>query len=586
MSQNQNAGHAPTLLTALSISLLLVTACARQPVHTEPTAPAGQSAVAPASVAVQEPAPAAPLDAGVMYHVLAGEYLGSQDDLAGAAEQYAQAAAATDHVDIAARASRIAYAVEDYAALGQAAARWVELAPDSMDARKLLALAQLHQGETAEVVSTLRWLLAHSDNQAEAWSSIATLLAAVGDVNKSEPVLSRLLASGGDQADDIGLYGRSLLAYRLGRDQQARELAGQAAARSDNIDVLRWAAQVAHADGDTAAALRYYETALRYAPDDRDLNLAYAELLRRDGRLDEALERLRGMPGESAVWYTAGAYAHAGGRQREALDFYRRLRRYDADGDSEHFQFCGRLAEALELYEDAAACYRQVDSGEYYDEARLRLGYVLAENEATTAAADYFRDLQQDDDQEFVEQAYIAESEVWREAGQHDRALNRLSEGLMRLRGSVNLLYARALAAEDAGDLMLAEQDLRTIIQSDPGNSTALNALGYTLANRTNRYAEALSLIERALAMAPADPATLDSMGWVLFRMGQPEEALPYLQQAFDRDQNAEIAAHLGEVLWQLQRFDEAREVWRQGSNIDANDPVLQETLQRFEVAL
>jgi tetratricopeptide (TPR) repeat protein len=144
------------------------------------------------------------------------------------------------------------------------------------------------------------------------------------------------------------------------------------------------------------------------------------------------------------------------------------------------------------------------------------------------------------------------------------------------------LLYARALARVAADDLVGAEADLRRILSVDPDNSQALNALGYTLADRTDRQAEALGYIERALALAPEESAILDSMGWVLYRLGRTEEALEYLTRAYERATDAEIAAHYGEVLWVLGRQEEAKTVWKKALEATPDDPVLQETIQRL----
>jgi Flp pilus assembly protein TadD len=128
------------------------------------------------------------------------------------------------------------------------------------------------------------------------------------------------------------------------------------------------------------------------------------------------------------------------------------------------------------------------------------------------------------------------------------------------------------------------EDDLRRIIAAEPDNATALNALGYTLANRTDRYAEAQALISQALAARPNEPAILDSMGWVLFRLGEYEQAINYLSQAYARFPDPEVAAHLGEVLWVSGDTNSARDVWRGALQQDPSHRVLLETLQRLGI--
>ena len=150
---------------------------------------------------------------------------------------------------------------------------------------------------------------------------------------------------------------------------------------------------------------------------------------------------------------------------------------------------------------------------------------------------------------------------------------------------TTSLLYARSMLAEQRDDLVQMEADLRTIIANEPDNSTALNALGYSLANRTERYDEALALISQALALEPDEPAILDSMGWVLYRTGRYEEALDYLTRAYAEFPDPEVAAHLGEVLWVNGDTDAATQVWQGALRKDPNHEILLSTLKRLGVS-
>ncbi|MCB1848460.1 MAG: tetratricopeptide repeat protein, partial [Halieaceae bacterium] len=142
-------------------------------------------------------------------------------------------------------------------------------------------------------------------------------------------------------------------------------------------------------------------------------------------------------------------------------------------------------------------------------------------------------------------------------------ALAVINEALQQMPDSTALRYARAMLAEELGDLALLESDLRRIIAEEPDNATAMNALGYTLANRTRRYEEAYGLISQALALQPNEPAIMDSMGWVLYRMNRNEEALDYLARAYAAFPDPEVAAHLGEVLWVSGDTGKAMQVWQ-----------------------
>ena len=139
--------------------------------------------------------------------------------------------------------------------------------------------------------------------------------------------------------------------------------------------------------------------------------------------------------------------------------------------------------------------------------------------------------------------------------------------------------------AAELGWVDLAERDLRVILAQQPENAAALNALGYTLTDQTERYEEAEALIRQAYILQPNEPSIIDSMGWIAYRQGRLEEAEEFLRRAWRLDRNPEIAAHLGEVLWKLGKREEAVKTWREGQAVDASNPVLLETLERLDVA-
>lgn len=178
---------------------------------------------------------------------------------------------------------------------------------------------------------------------------------------------------------------------------------------------------------------------------------------------------------------------------------------------------------------------------------------------------------------------YLFEAAFLREQQLPDEALNILNEALAAHPGNLDLLYNRAMVAESVDDLEVLETDLRTILKIDPTNAQALNALGYTLADRTDRHAEALELINKALELRPNDPYYLDSLGWVYYRLGDLEKAAYYLHEAVAIQAEVEFVAHLGEVLWMQNKKREARKYWEQGVKLDANNKVLQETMQRLD---
>ena len=178
----------------------------------------------------------------------------------------------------------------------------------------------------------------------------------------------------------------------------------------------------------------------------------------------------------------------------------------------------------------------------------------------------------------------LVEANLLLEADRGQEAFDTLTGALNEFPDNTRLLYMRSLIAVGLDQIDTAETDLRAVLALEPSNAAALNALGYTLADRTSRLEEAEGLIQRAYALEPEDAAIIDSMGWIAYRMGRFEEARRYLEQAFLRDRNAEIAAHLGEVIWVLGDTSRARQVWNEGMRIEPGNQTLLDTMQRFGV--
>ena len=177
----------------------------------------------------------------------------------------------------------------------------------------------------------------------------------------------------------------------------------------------------------------------------------------------------------------------------------------------------------------------------------------------------------------------MAELQLLREYRQWQAAFDLL---VQHAGDDLDLLYEQAMMAEKLNQIEEMEKILRSVISKDPTYFNAYNALGFSLADRNVRLKEAKELIVKALTLAPGDPFITDSLGWVEFRLGNTSQALALLERAFKDRADAEIAAHLGEVLWQLKRESDAIAIWRQGIEIAPTNETLQQTLQRFKPSL
>ncbi|MCM2335602.1 MAG: tetratricopeptide repeat protein, partial [Pseudomonas sp.] len=320
------------------------------------------------------------------------------------------------------------------------------------------------------------------------------------------------------------------------------------------------------------------------AAGDADLRLALAaEYEALDDFLAAAQVLARGPQDDQTYALRASLLARAEDKTRLTA-LYDELARGASRPDPQRRLLLGQLAEFLDRNDDALSWYGGVPGGPQRWVARLRSANVLHELKRAEQAYASLRELQADasapDDAR--RDAYLLESELRQRDKSLDGELDAFARGLAAFPDNPDLLYARALAYERRDDIPRAEADLRRILVSDPDSVAALNALGYTLADRTTRYQEALEMIDRARTAQPDNAAIIDSYGWVLYRLGRNEEALVELRRAFTMQKDAEIAAHLGEVLWVLGRKDEARKYFDEARKLDADNRSLKRALEKL----
>ena len=252
---------------------------------------------------------------------------------------------------------------------------------------------------------------------------------------------------------------------------------------------------------------------------------------------------------------------------------------YDENGSVE--LYLAQVAEETGRYEVAFDRYRAVPDGERSWIAKIRAATMLAKQNKMSEARQYLADLPAVTLEQRT-QVRQAEAQLLRDAGDNAGAYAVLAQALVEQPDQPDLLYDIAMVAEKLDKIDVVEARLTALIALNPENAQALNALGYTLVDRTKRTAEGLALIERAHKLAPQDPFILDSLGWAEFRMGNLDAAEGYLRRALVERQDAEIAAHLGEVLWAKGERSRAREVWQSQLKSTPDNPVLLETVRRL----
>ena len=527
--------------------------------------------------------PPAEMDPDLVFDYLAGE-IGSQRGRASAAYEHLLRAAtrAKDPV-AAAQATQLAIRLNEADKAVRAAELWVEYDPNSIKARELRMILALRTGDLQGALDQAEAVLRISDALGEdGFLQLATVLS----MEKLDTKIRLMEALAARHPEDArARYAVALVASQRKRFALAEKALDEAIRldpRWDKPHLLR--ARILGLQGRNEAAEKTLRTAARAHPTAM-LFQALGQMLTRQKRYEEALQAyeqaLKLKPDNPDLISTVGLLAIQTRKWDPARRSWLRLAREgNYHKQQEAWYFLGQIEELQKHPGKAIEYYRKVKEGRLLADARLRLAILEGQQGNLEEASRLFRELRLTNPQQAV-QIYVTEAQLYKEQGQPERAMTIYDEAIAANPGNADLLYARGLLAADLGRIEQAERDLRAVLELQPGDADALNALGYTLAEQTDRLAEAYGYIRQALQQLPDSAAVLDSMGWVLYRMGKKREALEYLQKAAGKLQDGEIAAHLGEVLWSLDRKDEARRVWREALEFAPDNPKLRKTIER-----
>ena len=531
----------------------------------------------PALAVARSPAPIGSL--------MAGEFALQEGDLETASRHYLDAALASDDPAVAERATRVAQAAGQMERAAQAAGRWRALDPESPTMRAVTLVLALRQGDREQAGALAGELLALPEEE-----GFPALLAALREAgNEAAPaslgLLSDLRAHSALPEDLAAWLALAGLARRLGDRELSDHWVADGVARFPDDPRARLLLATEQREAGDADAARATLSGLgdpdALSPEVRRLAANEFALL---GDLLHAEELLAIGPQDDGRYRQRAAWLVEAGDRAGLQALYAEIRAEAAVPPPARRLLLGHLAEALGLWDEAAAWYGDLPLGQARHLALLRRASVLARLERHDEALAGLHELQVDEsaDGQLRRDAYVLESALHETTGDLAAATRSLDQGLKIFEDDPELLYARALVHERADRVDRALADLRRILQDNPDDARTLNAYGYTLADRRGRWRDALPYVERSLALEPDSPATLDSMGWILFHLGRAGEALGYLQQAWEAAKDAEIAAHLGEVLWSLEQHDEARAIWAHGRDLDPDNRALQRVYRTF----
>jgi tetratricopeptide (TPR) repeat protein len=336
----------------------------------------------------------------------------------------------------------------------------------------------------------------------------------------------------------------------------------------------------------TAQAAKRLADFVAKNPQSRPGRLAYARALVADQRMPEARQQfdalLAANPGDTELIYTVGILALQVKDYAVAEENMKRLVSAPEYRDPDGARYIlGQIAEEQKQWPRAIEWYDQIQDGEHALPARLRTANAIAKEGKLEAAREYLRKTAADHPGQEV-QFTVAEAQLLRDASQNKAAFDLLADALKGEPEQPELLYDYALTAEKLEKYDVLERNLRKLIEVKPDHAHAYNALGYSFADRNTRLGEARKLVEKALELSPEDSFIIDSLGWVQYREGDLKAAAQTLKRAYDSRPDAEIGAHLGEVLWVLGNRNEANRVWQESLKTAPDNDTLLKTIKRL----
>lgn len=531
---------------------------------------------------VASTAPAGSFSEETLYALLVAELAGQRNRFDIALGNYVQQANATQDPAVAERAFRIAeYLGAEQAALDTALV-WARNAADNLDAQRAAAVQLARGGRYEESMEFMEKVL---QGQGSTHFDFLALSAAESDPDTRAGLLhsfDRLLEKhpGNEQL----AFGKAVLLQQDGRQEEALALLEGHPVKTQQVPSILLRARLLQAMDRGKEALGLLEKALGRYPEDKRLRLTYARLLVEHDRLEEAMGEFATLvqqnPTDDDLRFSMALVCMEAEAWREAIVYLEELVERGSHVDAAQFNL-GRAYQALGRTTKALAAFEQVGPGNEYLPAKLFQAQLLfaakRDREASSILA-----RARDEQPDYAIQLYLIEAEALSEHGRTEQAWTLVEQALASYPDDLNLLYTRAMLAEKRGDLAQLERDLRQVIAREPDNAMALNALGYTLADRTDRHEEALRLIEQAYRINPDDPAILDSLGWVNYRLGNLADAERLLRKAHAQFQDHEVAAHLGEVLWTRGDQQQARRIWAEALKKEPDSQILRETIQRL----
>jgi predicted Zn-dependent protease len=590
--------HAVSARRMLGAAALAAWALAAVPAHAQDSSPDSDDTsvtlpdpLGPASAEDQKSLPDVPLSSQIVFQVLAAEVALQRDQPAPAYQTYLALARDTHDPRMAQRATEIALAAQSPSDALTAAQLWQQYAPNSERAAQLDASLLVLSGKPDDAQPILARELARvpADNRGSAILALQLLLSRGPNRIGGLHVLQDMLKNDMDRPEaQLAIARQQILSDDAPGARKSLEQA--LTLKPDYLPAALTLSQMGPEERkEGIASLEKY---VQQNPKSHDARLALAQMYLASDRLDDAQKQFEIMHKANANDLTPlMALALIKIQQKNFTEAQTYLTQYAQQAEKTPGADAGQayiyLAQlSLEQKNDAAASdwlNKIAPSSQQYVPAQITRAQLLAKQGKTDEARKLLADLQTPDVRDL---ALIARTDaaILFDAKRYAEAESRLQQATAAFPDDPDLTYDYAMAAEKNGHYDVMEAQLRKLIQTQPDNPQAYNALGYSLADRNQRLPEADKLVEKASALAPNDAFIMDSVGWVKYRMGNTTDAIKLLRKAYDLQPNAEIGAHLGEVLWKSGEQDQARAAFREARKLEPDNDTLVKTLQRLQV--
>ncbi|MGE3318058.1 MAG: tetratricopeptide repeat protein [Candidatus Berkiella sp.] len=526
----------------------------------------------------------AQLPAESLFQLMAAEMALDREHPEVALANYIAAAKETQDAAIAARATQIALTVASLEVALEPAVIWAKAAPKNLEAQITTAALYIRLDKVKEAVPYLRQ--AEVENPDEALQYYLVLFRQLQKDNDNKRVIEALelltqaepkIASAQLALGEIYLYS--------GENKKALAMSEAALKISPNaVTSMQLYTEALFRNQGKEEAKRYIDKAVNEHPDDHSLRQYYAQFLLDNGYDKEAekqIETIVDNPNLSSEELLQFARMCI---QAQWFDLAEKiLNRSSKMPDSKDisYYFLARVSEMKNNPEEAISQFQEVLTGPFHVLSQVRASVLLTDKKRYDEALTVLSRTQPNDETD-VKQILLAKIDVLNRSKHFKEALALINENMQHMPDDVELLYARSLVADQLDEINLAEKDLKTIIKLQPNHVDALNALGFMLANKTQRFDEAKNYLMTALKISPNNPSVLDSVGWLYYKMGNYPQSLETLKKAAKLMPDAEIAAHLGEVMWQMKDFEGAKQVWNEALKQNPKHENVLDTMKRM----